>query len=803
MLLFAASGLFSFALDRPPHRAYDGNYIERSVAVVAPRLYERKRNMIHRKKPVMLNTRLICIAIICIAIPISIIGFSWSRNSALLLTEQTIHRSETRAKQGARVLSLVMDNVDLLYMSLVTSDALVDYANILDGAFLEHETAPYQSLPRTVEYTKSKGALRNLLMTQANSLDAINSIYYYDAPKNVVMSYRWLDTTIERFFDLLWLQETNMVDKSTTILPVRTIKPSAFEEYDVLSIVYKPLTSAIKTPVYLVFNLDAQILHNNYLTNPEYGEEDGVLILDDSGRILMASQGGRLLDSELASEIYGGYISQLNQQPGKTLSADGMLISSSAVDSINWRVITFSSSLSLQSQLFRSSALIVAVIVLVIALLICLVLFIAKQTSYPARIILRSAKDDMPKLPRLLRDTNMAHVENWVQESQAAMCYHFWNSAILGSVPNKSRGYQPRFSEHFMLALTDVFSSEDLPKNRANHDRMLMLERLEAMYGDRNAEIIMMNNNTLLLIIPCARDEINQASGLLADRHRSIVQDMESISLLAIGGWCETLADVKENWMRAVIMLRYQRLSGSTQNRYDMQVENYASGQGLRMWEMSNQLSLNLRQEMWNEALVTLENIRVELKSAAQSMDYLHIRHHMIYTLSLTLEHYFRSGTKDSVSQNIYSQALNEDNVDVVILRCTELVNAMAGGESAMSEQPENNEYVKQLLNMLEHSCDSTMSLSSVAERLGLSSVYLGKIFKRVTGVNYVQYLTDLRMEKARELLLQDNMRIQEIAEQLGYSQSHYFSKVFKQTTGMSPTEYVKKFRGGVTNFSL
>ena len=108
------------------------------------------------------------------------------------------------------------------------------------------------------------------------------------------------------------------------------------------------------------------------------------------------------------------------------------------------------------------------------------------------------------------------------------------------------------------------------------------------------------------------------------------------------------------------------------------------------------------------------------------------------------------------------------------------------------NEITENNEYVQKLLEMLENDCGSSMSLSSAAEKLGLSSVYLGKIFKRVTGVNYVQYLTDLRMEKAKVMLLQDGVRIQDVAEALGYSQPHYFSKIFKQTTGMSPSEYVR-----------
>ena len=220
------------------------------------------------------------------------------------------------------------------------------------------------------------------------------------------------------------------------------------------------------------------------------------------------------------------------------------------------------------------------------------------------------------------------------------------------------------------------------------------------------------------------------------------------------------------------------------------------------MWEMSNQLATNLRQEAWNEALLTLENIRTEFKSGITGMGYLYIRHRMLYMLTTTLETYFRISPADAVAElppDIYTRTLNSDSVDAAIDTCTELIRRMSEGGEEESGGAENNEYVQRLLEMLEKDCGGGMSLSGAAEKLGLSSVYLGKIFKRVTGVNYVQYLTDLRMEKAKMLLLQDGVRIQDVSEALGYSQPHYFSKIFKQTTGMSPSEYVKNSGGGYT----
>ncbi len=749
----------------------------------------------NKRRTARLNARLLSVALVCILLPICVLGVSWAQNSARLITEQTISSTEARLTQTSRVLSLMFENVQLLYEGIYTSDAVSEYATMPDGAFLEKENAPYQSLSRTNTYTKHKGDVRNLLMTQSSSLDVINAIYYYDVDKNVVMSYRWLDSTIEKFFDLMWLQEINTTVKETVVLPVRQINPTYNEQYDVLSIVYMPYLKNIRQPVYIVFNLDANILYSHYLHDEDVDENDVIILMDDTGRILLAGQGTNLLDPDSAAEHYADYLSAAPSQNGSVTNGD-MIISTDVVSNMNWRILSISSSEALQSQLMQSGGIIAAVILLVIAVIAGVVIFVTRHTSYPARVILSESGTRAPsRLPRLLQDTEMLHVENWLQEGQAAMGYHFWNNAILGSIPEHPVGYYPRISQHFLLALIDVLSADDLPKNRASAERLQMVNHLRELYGDSGVEVVMMNHNTILVLLPCERDEVNRVSGLLADRHRSFAQNLENASLLAVGGWCETLYDVKECWMRATIMLRYQRLSGATQISYDMRAESYASGLGLRMWEMSNQLSTNLRQETWEEALLTLENIRTELKGSMASMDYLHIRHRMQHMLSTTLETYFRvspAEAVDAVPQDIYTRTLSSDSVDNVVDTCIALVRQMAENSIENTEITENNEYVQKLLEMLENDCGSSMSLSSAAEKLGLSSVYLGKIFKRVTGVNYVQYLTDLRMEKAKVMLLQDGVRIQDVAEALGYSQPHYFSKIFKQTTGMSPSEYVR-----------
>ncbi len=81
------------------------------------------------------------------------------------------------------------------------------------------------------------------------------------------------------------------------------------------------------------------------------------------------------------------------------------------------------------------------------------------------------------------------------------------------------------------------------------------------------------------------------------------------------------------------------------------------------------------------------------------------------------------------------------------------------------------------------------VSLDSCADEIGTSSFFLSKSFKQVTGDNFIDYLTELRMGKAKELLRETKLRISEIAEQVGYQHS-YFNRIFKKLEGMTPTHY-------------
>lgn len=103
--------------------------------------------------------------------------------------------------------------------------------------------------------------------------------------------------------------------------------------------------------------------------------------------------------------------------------------------------------------------------------------------------------------------------------------------------------------------------------------------------------------------------------------------------------------------------------------------------------------------------------------------------------------------------------------------------------------EPDVVQQIKQYI--IEHS-QQDISLEMIAKRVDLSPYYISKMFKEQLGINYIDFLTECRLDKAKSLMSDPEMSLKEITFEVGYHDPNYFSKVFKKICGVSPTDYRK-----------
>ncbi|OOM80117.1 response regulator [Clostridium sp. BL-8] len=103
-----------------------------------------------------------------------------------------------------------------------------------------------------------------------------------------------------------------------------------------------------------------------------------------------------------------------------------------------------------------------------------------------------------------------------------------------------------------------------------------------------------------------------------------------------------------------------------------------------------------------------------------------------------------------------------------------------------------NSLIVRKAMNYIKEYYNDKVSLEEIADGMNITPEYLSRLFTKELGKSFSDYLKEFRIDKAKELLTGKKMKIYEVAQQVGYSDSKYFCKVFKELTGMAPKEYMK-----------
>ena len=101
----------------------------------------------------------------------------------------------------------------------------------------------------------------------------------------------------------------------------------------------------------------------------------------------------------------------------------------------------------------------------------------------------------------------------------------------------------------------------------------------------------------------------------------------------------------------------------------------------------------------------------------------------------------------------------------------------------------------QRVLNYIDRNIKGGISLDEAAEYANMSSCYFSKFFKKITGMNFITYVTDCKIEAAQKMLLDTDMPVINIAYELSYSETNYFSKAFKKKVGVRSEEHTSELQ--------
>ncbi len=150
------------------------------------------------------------------------------------------------------------------------------------------------------------------------------------------------------------------------------------------------------------------------------------------------------------------------------------------------------------------------------------------------------------------------------------------------------------------------------------------------------------------------------------------------------------------------------------------------------------------------------------------------------------------SYAKEAVQHHAYDYLLKPIKEEDLARVMSSFASEGKGEEEGGAEAPEFDRMIDNVVTEIRDHYMEDISLTSLAAKYNLSMARLSEMIKEHLKVNFSDYIASLRIQRAKELLRDESLSIQEIAEIVGYNDYFYFTKVFKKVEGISPSKYRK-----------
>lgn len=258
---------------------------------------------------------------------------------------------------------------------------------------------------------------------------------------------------------------------------------------------------------------------------------------------------------------------------------------------------------------------------------------------------------------------------------------------------------------------------------------------------------------------------------------------------LAIGGCYTGIEQIRKSYDEAIQTLKYKFIMGHNSVILKEDVQNDT---------VKTNLYYNRR--YIKNCLVTgdidkmkqfLNRFKEKSRLSCYNSDYKYYCKDIINVLMEYLNEVNYSNTEDISELN--NRFLNferqfesiDDATDWIFSFSRKVVNNVDNGNTIHT-----NKWVKRTVQIIEREYNRDLSLSDIAQRLSVTEQYLSKLFKKETGKNFKEYLTDIKLNKAKEYLYNTDISITSISEKVGYNNIKQFGRMFKKMEGITPVQY-------------
>ena len=366
-------------------------------------------------------------------------------------------------------------------------------------------------------------------------------------------------------------------------------------------------------------------------------------------------------------------------------------------------------------------------------------------------------------------------------------------------------------AEAYNILIFTMNSEEDFSGQKEGYSEWEAetLEMLEEFFsGHPSAMLFRSNIFSYGVLLKGQKESIKEITKECVGKIQGILNRKESKRewFLAVGQPVERLSQIKKSYHTASRAFSQRYLYGENILYYDeMEMMEHRSGQAdtndnayLKKVDVNALNPAILQKFLSNGIQEEIENFVKDYFYAIgqEPMESLVFRNYVILNVRFSVITFLKGLGCDT-------EGMEPENTEEILVESGKnLENAIAYAEKMISRAitirdqnsgNKNRSILKTAVDFIdEHYMDEDISLNTAANVANVSSNHFSALFSQNMGQTFIEYLTSLRMNKAKELLRCTGMRSSEIAGEIGYKDAHYFSYLFKKTQGMTPSDYRK-----------
>ncbi|MBM6384284.1 MAG: AraC family transcriptional regulator [Paenibacillus sp.] len=710
--------------------------------------------------------------------------------------------------------------------------------NYIETSVIEKVNQVYLSLalgsPVSIQLDSLQGNhskildIEQLLKSQVqNYSDLIQAIHVYDTenhfmissvhglqlhevtPSSVDPAYDWIEAMKKSDKSSLWMQ-TRMVpedtyiespEQSSTIPLISYVHSYPFQSSGQDSKVMVAIDIKESTISQLIRNMIPADYENTYIV-----DQRGVVISAADKSMLGSSTSENLLQSLLSSPSSGESFTQI-------FNHDAYVVSHEQFEENGWRIYTTTPNKSFYYKLdsLKEVSALLGLIAVAVGIAMSFGFTVAnysplkrilnnikarvdspsslKQNEYrfidsaisSLSIKVDSLEETLQANHKMIRHSIMLNMLNnrftpeelteQLQSVRVSMAYSRYRCIVIDPVSEKWKELQPRQLQHTLYTMIQQLETAEIAETK------LLAEELQ--------------DHKIAVIICTNQREEPVSDHIINFIHSEARSRFDLDFAVSLGSWVEHFTKVHTSYHEANALIQYSYFFPALSAIQDLDLLQRETSS----LEIPDAYLMNFEKKLQSRdmdgTVLAIQDVVSTIKEGLYSAEYSRIILLKMVSIYADCINQVRWQPAEASSMNLYKQYSSFYNINRYSEWMSDLVTEFITHMEKRSEvrSPDTISAVKAYVR--EH-ISGDLTLDHVAEQVYISPKYLSKIFKEETGMAYSEYVTNQRMERARELIAQQEFTIEQVASTVGYRTSAYFIKKFKEIHGCTPKNFMR-----------